>query len=86
MMLHLDPTKPADLARLVESGLIWNKVMPVAYVRMAVDALVEGTLPYNDRIPANVLAHVNKMRRAVDMEPLEALDDALEDRTKPSQL
>lgn len=58
--VHYDARDPADLAVLIENGLIW-KGGPKT-VALAVDALVRGRVPYNDRIPEIVLAHVNQRR------------------------
>lgn len=70
MMKHLDPSKPADLAQLVSTGLIWGASIPVEYKDMALDALAEGRVEAPDNLPPAVLTKVNDMRNSMGMEPI----------------
>lgn len=70
---RLDPSKPEDLRVLVESGLIWNATIPVAYKDMAVDAMAEGSIAPNAKVPADALAEVNRLRAAMGHPPVEVV-------------
>ncbi len=67
---RLDPTKAADLKVLIETGLIWNPAIPVEYKDLAIDALVDMAVPYNERIPEDVLAEVNNLRNMEGRAPI----------------
>jgi hypothetical protein len=67
---HYDPSDPDDLAALIGSGLIWNPAVSVEYKQMAVATLVEGHVPYNERIPASALIEINRRRSARGMPPV----------------
>jgi hypothetical protein len=43
--------------------------VPVAYKQMAVDALADGRVEPNDRLPAGVLEEVNRRRNLIGLAP-----------------
>jgi hypothetical protein len=47
--LRFNYDDPADLAELVGNGLIWRASQTAQ--KRAVDAILAGTLPMNDRVP-----------------------------------
>lgn len=55
---YYDPADPADLAVIVANGMVWQ-AGPKA-VKAAYDALVAGTLPMNDRVPADIKADIEE--------------------------
>jgi hypothetical protein len=50
--LHYNYDDPADLRELVENGLIWRASQTAQ--KRAVDALLSGDLPVNDRVPPRI--------------------------------
>ncbi len=56
---RFDASDPEDRRILIETGLIWKSGMPEA-IQLAVDDLVEGRVPMNDRVPADVAAFIAK--------------------------
>lgn len=61
-VIRYNPSDPADLAVIVENGLVWKA--GEAAQQAAFDALVSGALPMNDRIPADILSAIESARAA----------------------
>jgi hypothetical protein len=59
---HLTWDDDGDLALLLANGLIWK--CPPAGQQRAIDALIAGTLPGNDRVPPAIAAWVAAHREA----------------------
>jgi hypothetical protein len=57
-VVHYDAADPADLAVIVANGMVWQ-AGPKA-TKAAFDALVAGTLPMNDRVPADIRAAIER--------------------------
>jgi hypothetical protein len=77
-MPHYDPSKPADLAKLISSGLIWLAVIPVEYKMMAVKALAAGSVRVPANIPPDALAAVNALRNRQGEAPFDGEQQAPE--------
>lgn len=73
---NYDPSDPGDLATLVATGLIWNPAVAAEYKDMAVDALAEGSVDWNEKVPADALAEVNRLRDAMGREPIGPTSEA----------
>jgi len=54
--LHYSYDNADDLRELVENGLIWRGSQTAQ--KRAVDALVSGNLPVNDRVPPRIAAWI----------------------------
>jgi hypothetical protein len=65
-VLHYDINDPADLAVLIEGGLIW-KGGPKA-IKKAIDAIVSGSVPRpTANVPAEVNAHLDSVMGATEV-------------------
>jgi hypothetical protein len=51
-VVRYDPAKPEDLAALVANGLVWSLAPEVRGAAM--EALLDGTIPMNDKVPDDV--------------------------------
>ena len=54
--MTFDASKPEDLRVLVENGLVWQ-AGPKA-INAAIDAIIAGTLPMNDRVPPEIARYI----------------------------
>ena len=75
-MQRLNVDNPADLIKLVNSGLIWKSVVPAAFKQQAIEQIADGTVtpsPHGvDEIRAvpGLLAHINEQRNQQGLPPL----------------
>lgn len=57
---RFDTSNPDDLAFVVANGLVWTAGQESQ--QAAVDALIAGTLPMNDRVPPQIVAAIAQAR------------------------
>ncbi len=69
-LIRLDPSDPADLRRLIESGVVWLPTVPLRYRQMALDAIADGEIAPNHLIPGPVLDEIDERRRLAGQPPL----------------
>jgi hypothetical protein len=66
--LHLDPSKVADMQRLIDSGLIWSPVIAREFKQWAATGLADGTYEATPTALLHIakqpglLAHINDLR------------------------
>src|SRR5450759_5451880 len=59
---HMYLDDPADRKLLIESGVIWRCGQKA--VQMAVEDLVDGVVPMNDKVPPEIAAIIQKIQES----------------------